>query len=82
VIRYEHRQHYVSFATGAGNVHYISLHSLKTGLVRLGLIIFILGVCFSDAGIDFMTNIFCSQMSESAFKEKVLSIDEPKAHSI
>lgn len=82
MIRYEHRQHYISFPTGAGNVHYISLHSLETGLVSLGLLIFILGVCFSDAGIDFVASIFCSEVSKVAFKEKVLSIDELKAHSI
>lgn len=82
MIRYEYRQKYISFPTGAGNVHYISLRSLETGLVNLGLVIFILGVCFSDAGIDFMATMICSEVSKVAFKEKVLSIDELKAHSI
>lgn len=82
MIRYEHRLHYVSFPAGAGNVHYISLRSLEIGLVSLGLLLFILGVCFSDAGIDFMASIFCSEVSKVAFMEKVLSTDEPKAHSI
>lgn len=58
MIRYEHRLHYVSFPAGAGNVHYISLRSLEIGLVSLGLLIFILDVCFSDAGIDFMEAYF------------------------
>lgn len=60
----------------------VFLSSLETGVVSLGLIIFILGICFSDAGIDFMASIFCSAVSKVAFKEKVLSIDELKAHSI
>lgn len=63
----------MSFPPGARNVRCIPLCSLETGVAW---------VCFSDAGIDFLTSMFCSGMSKVAFKEKVMSIDEPKAHSI
>lgn len=72
----------ISVPTGAGNVCYICLCSLETSLVSLGLIIFILGVCFSDAGIDFMASIYCSEVPKAVFKGKALSINGLKAHSI
>lgn len=60
----------MSFPTGAGNFHSVSLHGLEIGLVNMGLLMFILGVCFSDAVIDFTANVLCPEVSKVASKEK------------
>lgn len=36
----------------------------------MGLFLFILGVCFSDAGMDFTASILCPEVSKVASKEK------------
>lgn len=49
----------------------LSLHRLEIGLVNMGLLLFILGVCCSDAGMDFTASILCPEVSKVALRKSL-----------